>query len=95
MTNHGTQIYPGKPSWGRKPSKLLFIFNRYNEEPFTKKTRDTMDLCQTLIPRRKPETLMPIDKPKREPKSQNRAKSKRGRNYRGRNFRSAPKYESE
>ena len=28
-----TQIYPGKPSWGRKPNKLLFIFNRYNEEP--------------------------------------------------------------
>ena len=41
-----------------------------------------MDLCQTLTPRRKPETLMPIDKPKREPKSQNRAKFKRGRNFR-------------
>jgi len=52
-----------------------------------------MDLCQTLTPRRKPETLMPIDKPKREPKSQNRAKFKRGRNYRGRNFRSAPRNE--
>jgi len=33
VTKHGKQIYPGKPSWGRNLSKLLFIFNSYSEEP--------------------------------------------------------------
>ena len=65
VTKYETQIYPGKPSRGRKPSKILFIFNRYNEEPLQTRQENKGSLSN---PNAKDNTRNPNarkDKPKK------------------------------